>query len=257
MQKKGEIQVSGLTAGYHKKIVLDTIDAEMPKGRITVVLGPNGSGKSTLLKSIAGLCRKMAGEIYISGRRMEEYTQQELAQKMFYLAQSHPDSSIRTERLVLHGRFPHLSYPRRYNKEDYQCCERAMRQVGIIDQRDKNLGELSGGERQKAYLAMALAGQTEVLLFDEPTTYLDIQYQTELFRLLEELRDCGRTVVAVLHDLDYALRLADWIVLLQDGNVVIEGSPRQVWESGSIGEVFHVKTGCMVDEEGTKHYYFG
>ncbi len=257
MQEKGEIQVCGLSAGYDRKIVLDAIDARIPKGRITAVLGPNGSGKSTLLKSIAGLCRKMTGKIYISGKRMEEYTQRELAQKMFYLAQSHPDSSIRTERLVLHGRFPHLSYPRRYGREDYQYCEQAMKQTGIIRLRDKRLGELSGGERQKAYLAMALAGQTEILLFDEPTTYLDIQYQTELFRLLGELRDYGKTVVAVLHDLDYALRLADWIVLLQDGSVVLEGTPGQVWESGGIGEVFHVKTGCTTDQEGTIHYYFG
>lgn len=246
-----------LSAGYGRRQVLNDINAHVPVGRITAVLGPNGSGKSTLIKSVAGLCRRFGGEVYLDERKVGEYSEKELARKVFYLAQSHPESYIRTERLVLHGRFPHLSYPRRYSAEDYKCCESAMERTGITALRDKRLNELSGGQRQKAYLAMALAGQAEVLLFDEPTTYLDIQYQTELFHLLGALRESGKTIVAVLHDLDYALRLADWILLLKDGGLVMQGTPQEVWESGRIGQVFQVKSGCAADGEGSMHYFFG
>ena len=257
MRERDMLRFDRLSAGYGRRQVLYDIDARMPDGRITAVLGPNGSGKSTLIKSVAGLCRRLGGEVYLAERRVEEYSEKELARKIFYLAQSHPDSSIRTERLVLHGRFPHLSYPRHYSAEDYRCCESAMERTGITSLRDKRLNELSGGQRQKAYLAMALAGQADVLLFDEPTTYLDIQYQTDLFRLLGSLRDTGKTIVAVLHDLDYALRLADFILLLKEGELVMQGTPQEVWESGQIGEVFQVKSGRVADGEGRMHYFFG
>lgn len=253
---KPVIRLERLSAGYGKEQVLNDLSADIPEGRITAVLGPNGSGKSTLLKSIAGLCRRSGGEIYLQERKKEEYSEKEFAGKVFYLSQSHPDSAIRTERLVLHGRFPQLSYPRRYKGKDYEYCERAMEQTGILNLRDKRLSELSGGQKQKAYLAMALAGQPEVLLFDEPTTYLDIEYQMELFGLLEQLRESGKSVVAVLHDLDYALRLSDWILLLQEGRLIGQGTPQEIWESGLLSEVFHVEAGQAVDSEGGIHYYF-
>lgn len=256
MQERAAIRLDRLSAGYGRERVLKEISLQIPEGKITAVLGPNGSGKSTLLKSIAGLCRRMDGEIFLKDKRRADYSEKEFAGKVFYLAQSHPDSAIRTERLVLHGRFPHLSYPRRYSREDYQYCENAMRQTGIENLREKRLSELSGGQKQKAYLAMALAGQAEVLLFDEPTTYLDIQYQTELFELLRELKRSGRTIAAVLHDIDYALRLSDWVLLLQEGRLVVQGTPEEVWQSGKIAEVFRVKTGCAADSEGGVHYYF-
>ncbi len=132
-----------------------------------------------------------------------------------------------------------------------------MEQVGIQMFKHKRLNELSGGQRQKAYLAMALAGQAEILLLDEPTTYLDIQYQAELFELIKRQKELGKTIVAVLHDIDYALRLADWVLLLKDGKLIMQGIPGQIWESGAIAQVFQVKTGSTIDEKGGIHYYFG
>ncbi len=257
MQEKVAICFNQLIAGYGKEQVLSNISLSIPQGKITVVLGPNGSGKSTLLKSIAGLCKNMGGEIYLWDKKKETYTEKEFARQVFYLAQNHPDSSLYIERLVLHGRFPHLSYPRHYSQEDYQYCEKAMEQVGIQMFKHKRLNELSGGQRQKAYLAMALAGQAEILLLDEPTTYLDIQYQAELFELIKRQKELGKTIVAVLHDIDYALRLADWVLLLKDGKLIMQGIPGQIWESGAIAQVFQVKTGSTIDEKGGIHYYFG
>ncbi len=256
LQETPMIRLERLSAGYGKEMVFTDMTADIPEGKITAILGPNGSGKSTLLKSISGLCRKQKGDIYLQGRKKEEYSEKEFARKVFYLSQSHPDSAIRTGRLVLHGRFPQLSYPRHYGKKDYEYCERAMEQTGILDLKDKRVCELSGGQKQKAYLAMALAGHPEVLLFDEPTTYLDIQYQMELFGLLDQLRKSGKTIVAVLHDLDYALRLSDWILLLRDGKLLKQGTPQEIWESGLLTEVFHVNAGQAVDNEGGVHYYF-
>lgn len=257
MQEKEAIRLHQLTAGYGREQILSNISLWIPKGKITVVLGPNGSGKSTLLKCIVGLCKNVDGEIYLWDKKKETYTEKEFARQVFYLAQSHPDSSLYIERLVLHGRFPHLSYPRHYSTEDYQYCEKAMEQVGIQMLRHKRLNELSGGQRQKAYLAMALAGQAEILLLDEPTTYLDIQYQAELFGLIKKQKELGKTIMAVLHDIDYALRLADWVLLLKDGKLVMQGTPEQIWESGTITQVFQVKAGKTVDKDGGIHYYFG
>lgn len=250
------LKLENITAGYEKVPVIQDINIEFEKGKIAAVIGPNGSGKSTMLKAIVNLCEISQGTVYLKGRRKEDMGNREFAKQVSYLSQSHTLGAITVGRMVLHGRFPYLSYPRRYSKEDYAYCKRAMEKVGILPLQDKKLEELSGGQRQKVYLAMALAGETDVFLLDEPTTYLDIHYQLELLQLMKQLKEEGKTVVTVLHDLDYAMDVSDSIAVMNQGKIVKIGTPAEIQESHVIDEVFQVKAQSFTDEVGRKHFYF-
>lgn len=250
------LRLENVSAGYGKVPVISNINAEFEKGRITTIIGPNGSGKSTLLKAIVSLCEVLQGTVYLKGENREKIGDRKFAQQVSYLPQSHTAGAITVGRMVLHGRFPYLSYPRHYGKEDYECCYRAMERIGILSLRDKKVDELSGGQRQKVYLAMALSGETDVFLFDEPTTYLDIRYQLELLHLMEQLKEQGKTVVTVLHDLDTAMRVSDSILVMQNGKIVEKGTAQEIQSSGIIEKVFQITAQSFVDHEGKKHFYF-
>jgi ABC-type cobalamin/Fe3+-siderophores transport systems, ATPase components len=250
------LRLENVSAGYGKVPVIREINAEFEKGRITTIVGPNGSGKSTLLKAAVHLCEVQEGTVYLKGKKREEIGSREFAQQVSYLPQSHTAGAITVGRMVLHGRFPYLSYPRHYGKEDYEFCRKAMEKIGILPLRDKKVDELSGGQRQKVYLAMALSGETDVFLFDEPTTYLDIRYQLELLQLMEQLKEQGKAVVTVLHDLDIAMRVSDSMIVMQDGKIVQTGSPEEIQSSGMIERVFQITAQSFVDQEGKKHFYF-
>ncbi len=250
------LKLENVTAGYGKLPVVKGITAELEKGRITTIIGPNGTGKSTLLKAIVGLCELQQGTVWLEGKNRENIGNKEFARQVSYLPQVRAAGAITVERMVLHGRFPYLSYPRHYRREDYEYCTRAMERTGILSLRDKRVEELSGGERQKVYLAMALAGETELFLFDEPTTYLDIRYQLELLQIMEELKEQGRTILAVLHDLDYAMRLSDAMIVMKQGEVVMTGTPECIQRSGILDEVYGIRVKSFLDEEGKKHFYF-
>jgi iron complex transport system ATP-binding protein len=170
------LEVKGLCAGYHNKPVLQQVDMTIPEGKLTVILGPNGCGKSTLLKVLCGIIPIGGGMVLLNGGNIKDFPRGKLAQNIAYLAQNRQIPDISVRRLVLHGRFPYLEYPRRYRKEDYAYADQAMEAMGIMDLADQPLQNLSGGQRQKAYIAMALAQNTPVILLDEPTTYLDISH---------------------------------------------------------------------------------
>ncbi len=250
------LKLENITAGYGKIPVIKDINIEFEKGRITTIIGPNGSGKSTLLKAIVDLCEVWQGAIYLKGKSRELIGQKEFAKQVSYLPQIHTGGAITVGRMVLHGRFPYLSYPRHYRREDYECCTRAMERTGILSLRDKKVEELSGGQRQKVYLAMALAGETELFLFDEPTTYLDINYQLELLQIMEQLKGQGKTIITVLHDLDFALRISDTIIVMKQGLIAKAGTPEEVLKSGIIDEIFKIKVKSFLDNEGMKHFYY-
>jgi ABC-type cobalamin/Fe3+-siderophores transport system ATPase subunit len=250
------LKLENITAGYNKVPVISDISIEFEQGRITTIIGPNGSGKSTLLKAIADLCDIWSGSLYLNGKSRKEIGRKEYARQLTYLSQSRQAGAITVSRMVLHGRFPHLSYPRHYTKEDFEHCRRAMERVGILPLRDKKVEELSGGQKQKVYLAMALAGDADTLLLDEPATYLDIRYQLELLEMMRQLKEQGKTVIAVLHDLNYAMHVSDRIVVLNNGRIVMQGTPQQIHESGIINEVFQINAGNVEGADGRKHYYF-
>ena len=248
-------EIKNLCVGYSGRTVSRDISLSVPDGQVTVILGPNGCGKSTLLKGLCGILPVMSGEATLHGESLLGLPPRKLAQKVAYLAQSRRVPDITVQRLVLHGRFPYLSYPRRYRKEDYLAAQTAMEQMHIADLADKSLESLSGGQRQKVYIAMALAQNTQVILLDEPTTYLDVAHQLQMMRQAKALSAEGKIVVMVLHDISLALQTADQIVLMNQGRVVTAGTPESVFETGALDRVFGVKIGRIQTEQGWHYYY--
>lgn len=235
------IELKNLSVGYGGRPVLEDISLTFPSGQITVLLGPNGCGKSTLLKSLVGLAQISGGTVNVSGKALADWNRAELARQVSYLPQTRRVPDMTVERLVLHGRFPYLSYPRRYRREDREMARQAMEQVGIADLACEDLKTLSGGTRQKAYIAMALAQDTGAILLDEPTTHLDIAHQLQLMALCRALADRGKAVVVVLHDLDLALGWADRIALLSGGRLLATGTGEELCRSGALEEAFQVE----------------
>ena len=194
------IELKHLQAGYPGRPVLEDVCLDFRPGEVFAVLGPNGCGKSTLLRTSNGLLAPTGGDILVDGVPLEKLSSKQVAQKIAYLPQSRSIPSITARRMVLHGRFPYLSYPRRYGQKDHETVRKALERVGASDLASRPLPELSGGQRQKVYLAMALAQDTRTILMDEPTTYLDISCQLEVMALARRLAEEGRAVVMVLHD---------------------------------------------------------
>lgn len=249
------LEIRDLEAGYEGKAVLHGIDLTIPAGRITVITGPNGCGKSTLLKTIAGILPAAGGKADLDGMQLLAMNPRERARQVALLSQSRQIPEITVQRLVLHGRFPYLSYPRRYRREDMQIAQRAMETMGIGDLAQRRLVTLSGGQRQKAYLAMLLAQDTPVVLMDEPTTYLDVAHQMQMIRHARFLADNGKTVVLVLHDLAMALKCADQLVVMQDGRIWTRGEPETIADCGVLEEVFGVRVERMLTPDGWQYYY--
>lgn len=248
------LEVKKLIAGYPGKQVLKNVSLSIPAGKVTVILGPNGCGKTTLLKCLCGILPVKDGEVLLDGENLLALPPRQLARRMAYLAQSRRVPDITAHRLVLHGRFPYLGYPRIYRKEDYACARAAMERMGVWELADTPLENLSGGQRQKVYLAMALAQDTPVILLDEPTTYLDISHQLQLMHQARQLAEQGRTVLMTVHDLSHAFRTADRLILMQEGSVVAEGTPEELYESGAADRVFHVKLGRTATDSGWRYY---
>lgn len=249
------LELKSLCAGYRGTEILHGIDLIIPPGQITVIAGPNGCGKTTLLKTIAGIIPASGGSIILDGRDLGLLEPRLAAQKIAYLPQNRQIPEITVGRLVLHGRFPYLSYPRHYRKEDLEIAGEAMEAMGITGLADRYLSALSGGQRQKVYIAMVLAQKTPVVLMDEPTTYLDISHQLQMMHQSRFLADAGKTVVLVLHDLTMALKCADHLVLMDQGRILAEGTPEAVWESGCLGSAFGVRLERMSSPHGWQYYY--
>ena len=248
------IQLKDLTAGYGGKPIVDHVTLDFLPGQVLALLGPNGSGKSTLLKAALGLLPAMGGQVLCDGADLTSLSRRQIAQKAAFLAQSRPQSSILALRMVLHGRFPYLSYPRRYSKEDYAIARRAMDAAGVRPYENTNVSRLSGGQRQGVYLAMALAQDTDTILMDEPTTYLDIHRQLQVMDTARALAEQGKAVVLVLHDIPLALRGADQIALLEGGHLVCCGTPEQVYGSGALDRVFGVAVHRTETPHGPQYY---
>lgn len=249
------IETRGLRAGYRGRDVLHDINVSFPPGCVTVLLGPNGCGKSTLLRTVLGLQPAAGGEVLVDGTPLGELSPGELARRAAYLPQSRGVPNISALRMVLHGRFPYLSYPRRYRPEDYRVARQALGLAGAGELEDRLLPELSGGQRQRVYLAMALAQETQTVLMDEPTTFLDVGHQLEVTAMARRLAEEGRAVVMVLHDLPLALRWADDIALLSVGRLAAYGTAEEVYASGRLDRVFGVALRRVETESGWQYYY--
>lgn len=248
------IELQHISAGYNGTPVLKDVSIDFPKGCITVLLGPNGCGKSTLLKTSLGLLKADSGTILYDGVDVRTLTPRSIAQKAAYLSQARSVPSITAGRMVLHGRFPYLGYPRRYSPKDRQVVREALQRTGSLELENRRMEELSGGQRQKIYLSMAMAQQAKTIFMDEPTTYLDVQHQLETMRIARELADGGTAVVMVLHDLSLALRFADRVAVLEQGSLIKIGTAEEVFESGILDQVFRVQV-CRTQTKNGWLYY--
>jgi len=230
----------------------ETLVAE--PGAVTALIGPNGSGKSTLLKGLAKQLTPEDGSVLVDGRDVYEMGTKELARKLGLLSQesTSPDS-ITVEDLVYHGRYPHRGFFESVTEEDQRAVNRAIELAGCGHLRDREVGSLSGGQKQLAWIAMVLAQDTDVLLLDEPTTFLDLHHQLEVMEIVETLRDeSDITVVVVLHDIQQAARLADKMVALRDGTIQAEGTPEEVVTEDLLADVFRIDAEVDVTPRGPR-----
>ena len=235
------IEIKGLYAGYGEKKILKDINFSCKGGEITVIIGPNGCGKSTLLKNMVGLVQRTSGEIFVEGKAMEEYSAKELARNISYLPQNKKVTEITVLKMVLHGRFCYLNYPRKYSRKDMEIAMQALRDTGLEEYAHESVSKLSGGMQQKVHLAMALAQDTKVILMDEPTTYLDIGWQLRLMGMVKQLAEKGKSLVLVLHDLAQALQVADQVLVMEKGQMVQMGTPEEIVESKILSKVFGIE----------------
>lgn len=250
------LELRSLCAGYEGRPVLTDINHVFEKGTITSIVGCNGSGKSTLLKTACRLLPVVSGQVVVEGKGLRDYDAKEWARLVSVLPQSRLVPSIPVETLVMHGRFPYLGFSRKATSHDRDLVESAMSRMGILEYRHTSMDTLSGGERQKAYLAMLLAQDAQYVFLDEPATFLDIHYRLEILGLMKELRNEGRCVVAVMHELSHALAVSDTVCLLDEGGVVIADTPEAVYESGELEKRFRVRSKTVDTEDGKAYLFY-
>lgn len=249
------IELEQVRAGYGRTEILHGVDFRAEQGEITTVIGTNGSGKSTLLRALLGFLPLSAGEAKVDGISTKNMSRSELARKIAYLPQGKNVPDITADRLVLHGRFPYLSYPRRYRETDFGIASEAMRQMGIEELTGIQMSKLSGGMRQKVYIAMALAGQAPIIVMDEPTTYLDIGQQVKFAGIVRQLAKEGKTIVMVLHDILLALKISHRIAALAEGRIVWSGTPEEMLEQNVAQMLYGVAVGAARTDEGVQYFY--
>lgn len=242
------LEARGLVVAYDGRVVVDGIDLALPQGSFTVILGPNASGKSTVLRALARVLRPEAGEVLFDGRGLGDYGAKDLARRMGLLPQDAiAPEGMRVADLVSRGRYPHHTALQRWSAADDDATRAALAATNTVDLAERFVDQLSGGQRQRVWVALLLAQQTPVMLLDEPTTFLDIAHQYELLDLLRGLNQQGKTVIAVLHDLNQAARYADNLVLMKDGRVVATGSPAQLITAERVAEVFGIDALVLAD----------
>lgn len=251
------IKLDNISAGYNKVEIIKNINIAFQEGSITSIIGKNGCGKTTLLRIASNLLEPFHGRITVSGKLISDFESKELAKKISFLPQQRTVPNITVYNLVMHGRYPHLGFSRTPKKQDKEIVEWAIKEMSLNQQINKNIWQLSGGQRQKVYLAMVLAQNTDIIFLDEPTTYLDINHQLEILEIIKKLKQMGKTIIMVLHDLSNALTYSDKICLMNDGEVSIYDTPDAVFKSKEIDRIFKVSSAqVVVSDKLTKQYLF-
>lgn len=240
---------NALRLGYGTSVVIDEVSIELPAGQITAIVGPNGCGKSTLLRGLARLMDPLSGQVHLDGADLARLSARTIATRLGLLPQqpTAPDG-ITVADLVGRGRHPHQRWFRQWSPDDERAVTAALAATSMIDLAQTPVDQLSGGQRQRAWIALALAQDPDVMLLDEPTTFLDLAHQLEVLNLLAALnRSLSRTIVMVLHDLNMASRYADHLIALRDGHVVAQGPPAEVVTPRLMREVFDVDATIITD----------
>jgi iron complex transport system ATP-binding protein len=243
----GTLSAEQLTLSFETATIIDNISIEIPKGKISVLIGSNGCGKSTILKSLSRLLQPTSGTVYLDGKSIHSQPSKDVAKKLAILPQSPeaPDG-LTVEELCKFGRHPHKKLFSKTSKEDKEMVEWALAATGMTDLKDRPLDSLSGGQRQRAWISMSLAQGTDLLLLDEPTTYLDIAHQIEVLDLLRTLnREHGRTIVMVLHDLNQAAQYGDYLISIANGEVYKAGEPEEIFTKELFRNVFGLECCIM------------
>ncbi|MDI9913783.1 ABC transporter ATP-binding protein [Rhodococcus sp. IEGM 1379] len=255
-----------LTLGYGDRIIVDGLDLEIPTGVITTVIGPNGCGKSTLLRALGRLLKPKSGSVVLDGKAISSMKTKEVARILGMLPQTPvAPEGLTVADLVARGRHPHQSWIRQWSADDEGEVAQALALTGVSDLADRPVDQLSGGQRQRAWISMALAQGTDILLLDEPTTYLDLAHSMEVLDLVDQLHEeMGRTVVMILHDLNLAVRYSDHLIVMRDGAVVAAGIPKDIISAELLLEVFGLEA-VVIDDPvsdrplivpiGTRHVF--
>ncbi|MER8000720.1 ABC transporter ATP-binding protein [Streptomyces sp. NPDC095613] len=243
------LRAQGLTLAYEDRTVVSDLDLAVPDGRVTVIVGPNACGKSTTLRALGRLLRPRSGSVLLDGTELAKIPTKRIARSIGLLPQSPvAPEAITVADLVSRGRQPHQRWWQQWSEEDERAVRDAMARTDVTALADRSVDELSGGQRQRVWIAMALAQETDLLLLDEPTTFLDIAHQVEVLDLVRRLNhEQGRTVVIVLHDLNQAARYADHLVAMKAGRVVAEGPPADVVTAELVREVFGLESIVVPD----------
>lgn len=242
------LKVDQVAIGYSNTLIIDHLSVAIPERKITTIIGPNGCGKSTLLKAISRILKTKSGAVYLDGHAIHQLGTKEVAKKMAILPQTaEAPGGLTVFELISYGRFPHQKGFGSLKKEDYDYIYWAIDVTGLNEFKDRPIEALSGGQRQRVWIAMALAQNTEILILDEPTTYLDLAHQLEILLLLQRLnQEEGRTIVMVLHDLNHASRFSDYMIAMKDGALVKEGSPEEVMTCPNLQLVFNIDASIAI-----------
>lgn len=247
------LAAQGISVGYDETPIIEDLELGVLEGELTVIVGPNACGKSTLLKALARVLRPGSGSVLLDGQDIQSRPRRDVAKTLGFLPQSATSpEGITVGDLVARGRYPHQSVFSQWSKQDQAAVEQALADTRIAQLRYRYVDELSGGQRQRVWIAMALAQQTPLILLDEPTTFLDMAYQIELLDLIRELQRQGRTVVAVLHELNLAARYATRIVMMKAGRIEAQGTPTEVLNAEQLLSTFGLNARVIADpDDGT------
>ncbi|MEW9095897.1 MAG: ABC transporter ATP-binding protein [Clostridiaceae bacterium] len=236
------IKINDLKLCYDEKIILDNINLSIEKGKITALIGSNGCGKTTLIKAIARILAPKKGTVLMEDKDILKMPSKEVSKLLAMLPQSsNAPEDLTIYDLVKQGRYPYHNLLSFWSKKDESIVLESIRKMGLIDEKDRTLGNLSGGQRQRAWIALALAQDTDIILLDEPTNHLDIKYQLEILNILKELNEKeNRTIVMVIHDINHALKYAHNIIALKDGNILAQGPKEDIINENLIKNAFGV-----------------
>ncbi|WP_405942776.1 ABC transporter ATP-binding protein [Streptomyces sp. NBC_00207] len=252
-EETSRLEARGVTVGYGGRSVIDDLHVAIPPGVISTIIGSNGCGKSTLLRTLSRLLKPTKGSVVLDGEDIATLRTRDVAKKLGLLPQAPvaPDG-LTVADLVARGRHPHQSWLRQWSSDDAAVVERALAMTGVSDLADRPVDALSGGQRQRVWISMTLAQGTDLLLLDEPTTFLDLAHAIDVLDLVDDLHESGCTVVMVLHDLNLATRYSDNLIVMKAGSILAQGHPRDVITAELLHEAFGLRAKVIDDPVGDR-----
>lgn len=249
--KNAPLSVRNVVAGYGESPILKDINLDVPEGEITILVGPNGCGKSTLLKTMTRILTPSQGQVTLNGQNVHQMPTRQVAQQMALLAQGPiAPEGLKVRELVAQGRFPHQSILKQWTREDSEAVDFAMQVTNVAQFAERPIDALSGGQRQRCWIAMALAQETDLVLLDEPTTFLDLKVQVDVMNLLTKTaKEAGKTMVIVLHELNIAAAYADNLVMMRGGEIIANGAVNEIFNRDNLRAVFGLDARVIFDAE--------